>query len=73
MAKRNIGAVAQSFLGVPAKADTTPKTEEPKKVVPVEKPKAEPKPIEKKTMASFTAIFISDQQFFLDFNSSFKI
>lgn len=50
MAKRNIGAVAQSFLGVPAKADTTPKTEEPKKVVPVEKPKAEPKPIEKKTV-----------------------
>ena len=50
MAKRNIGAVAQSFLGVPAKVDTTPKTEEPKKVVPVEKPKAEPKPVEKKTV-----------------------
>ena len=50
MAKRNIGAVAQSFLGVPAKADTTPKTEEPKKVVPVEKPKADPKPVEKKTV-----------------------
>ena len=50
MAKRNIGAVAQSFLGVPAKTDTTPKTEEPKKVVPVEKPKAEPKPVEKKTV-----------------------
>ena len=50
MAKRNIGAVAQSFLGGAAKADTTPKTEEPKKVVPVEKPKAEPKPVEKKTV-----------------------
>ena len=50
MAKRNIGAVAQSFLGVPAKADTTLKTEEPKKVVPVEKPKAEPKPVERKVV-----------------------
>ena len=50
MAKRNIGAVAQSFLGVPAKADTTPKTEESKKVVPVENRRQNLNPLKKRLL-----------------------